>query len=146
MRDWNELKRLAEAAEQVKPGRWAVHRDGLGPEYEPHPRQTFGVDDAQGCVVVWHGVGYNGIPHEEIAGYIAAANPQAILALIAENEGLRKDAERYRTLREMHWFDGPLAVVRNPKDQVKLGSFCPSRENLDAEVDAAMSKGGRQDG
>lgn len=30
------------------------------------------------------------------ADFIAAANPAAVLALIAENEALRKDAERWR--------------------------------------------------
>ncbi len=124
MSDYAELKRLAEAAEQIKPGRWIVHRDGLGPEFEPNPRQTFGVDDAHGCVVVWHGVGYNGIPIEEIAAYIAAANPAAVLAMIAESEQcssrlrdvatlcatveqerdqLRADLERQTELRRQEW-------------------------------------------
>ncbi|MCL8299428.1 ead/Ea22-like family protein [Pseudomonas mosselii] len=34
------------------------------------------------------------------AAFIAAANPATILALIEENEALRKDAERYRWLRD----------------------------------------------
>jgi len=84
------LKRLAEKARRIKPGRWVVHRDGLGPEFVPDPQQNFGVDDSKGCVVVWHGVArLGGIPHEEVATYIAAANPAAILELIAENERLR---------------------------------------------------------
>lgn len=81
-----ELRRRAEAAAEVKPGRWHVHCDGLGPEFEPHPRQTFGVDDSSGCVVVWHGVGYNGIPYLQVAEHIAAANPAAVLSLLDENK------------------------------------------------------------
>lgn len=59
-------------------------------------------------------------------------------ALQAECEKLRKDAERYRALRSMHWYDSPLAVVCNPKVAIKPGSDCPSVERLDAAIDAAM--------
>jgi len=40
------------------------------------------------------------ITTEANAAYVAAANPAAILELIAENESLRKDAERYRFLMQ----------------------------------------------
>ena len=40
------------------------------------------------------------ITTEANAAYVAAANPAAILELIAENESLRKDAERYRAISE----------------------------------------------
>ncbi|WP_241091025.1 hypothetical protein [Pseudomonas syringae] len=80
--DIEKLEALAEAAEKVKPGRWFVHRDGLGSNFEPHPHQNYGVDDGQGCVVVWHGVERRGgIPHEEVAEFIAAANPASVLEL-----------------------------------------------------------------
>lgn len=48
------------------------------------------------------------------------------------------DAARYRFLREQHWSDSPMCVVENPKQAVKLGYICPSREMLDAAIDAAM--------
>lgn len=51
-------------------------------------------------------------------------------------EDLEPDARRYRTLRQMHWNDGPLAVVANPKASVKLGADCPSGECLDQMLDA----------
>ena len=58
--------------------------------------------------------------------------------LIAERDALRKDAERYRKLREMHWSTGPLCVVQNPSDdKIRLGTVCPSREQLDEAIDAA---------
>lgn len=48
----------------------------------------------------------------------------------------QKDAERYRKLRAMDWFDGPLAVVTRPKETVRPGTDCPSRERLDDLLDA----------
>lgn len=50
-------------------------------------------------------------------------------------EDLEPDARRYRTLRQMHWNDGPLAVVANPQETVKLGVDCPSGERLDQMLD-----------
>ncbi|MBD9629767.1 hypothetical protein [Pseudomonas sp. PDM19] len=74
-----------------------------------------------------------------------ASGPDVVLELIAENErlcaevcGLRKDAVRYQVIRELHWYDSPLAVVRSPKAQVKPGTDCPSEERLDEAVDALI--------
>jgi uncharacterized protein YhaN len=52
----------------------------------------------------------------------------------------QKDAARYRWLRSQHWDTGTLAVVANPKSAVKLGGYCPSLEQLDADIDAAIRK------
>lgn len=103
-----------------------------------------------------------------------AANPQTILALIAEVDRLRtrleidprhnydgidcrdttirelerdleearRDAERYRWLRQQNWNDAALCVVARPKDAVKLGHDCPSMERLDAAIDAAREQKG----
>lgn len=51
-----------------------------------------------------------------------------------------KDAERYRVLRTMHWSNSPLCVVTNPKDSVKIGSYCPSEERLDEILDDERKK------
>jgi len=67
-------------------------------------------------------------------------------ALLAEVEALRKDAERYRWFRMADWWRSPICAIRNPKVQAKLGSDCPSGDRLDEQIDAAMSKGERQDG
>jgi hypothetical protein len=72
-----------------------------------------------------------------IASFIAAANPAAICELIAEVRALREDAERYRWLRAQHWNESDLAVVRHPKQSVRLGFDCPSAERLDSAIDAA---------
>lgn len=62
--------------------------------------------------------------HAELAALKAAQDDQA------------RDAARYRKLRWQDWFASPLAVVVNPKDCVKPGSDCPSRDRLDAMIDA----------
>ena len=48
------------------------------------------------------------------------------------------DAERYRLLRQMNWFDSPFCVVMEPKKAVKLGYDCPSLDRLDAFVDEVL--------
>lgn len=58
----------------------------------------------------------------------------------ADRELLERDAARYRWLRAQNWNDGPLAVVANPKDAVKLGKDCPSLDRLDEAIDIAMEK------
>jgi hypothetical protein len=62
----------------------------------------------------------------------------------AKNTELRKDAARYRWLRWKDWFDSPLAVLADPKrvltQGVGLGADCPSRDRLDAAIDAAMGE------
>lgn len=60
--------------------------------------------------------------------------------LKAENDALRKDAERYRWIRTADWWRSPVCAISNPKEQAKLGSDCPSGERLDAQIDAAMAK------
>jgi hypothetical protein len=57
-----------------------------------------------------------------------------------ELEALRKDAKRYRFLRNQHWPVAYLAVVVNPKVSVKLGHDCPSGERLDEQVDGALKR------
>ena len=56
--------------------------------------------------------------------------------LTAELERLRKDAERWRKLRAMDWFDSPFCVVRDPKGRISPGSDCPPGTRLDSFIDA----------
>jgi hypothetical protein len=62
-------------------------------------------------------------------------------ALRAEVEALRKDAERYRWLREQNWNSSPICAVMRPKDAVKLGHDCPSLDRLDDAIDDAIEAG-----
>jgi hypothetical protein len=55
-------------------------------------------------------------------------------------EALKQDAERYRWLRLQDWDTCDLAVVANPKHAIKLGQDAPSRERLDARIDAHLAK------
>lgn len=52
-----------------------------------------------------------------------------------EIKSLSQDAKRYRILRDQHWSDGRLAVVQDPKRNVRLGTFCPSGSLLDEFID-----------
>lgn len=70
---------------------------------------------------------------------------EVIDQLKAENEALRRDAKRYRFLRNQHWPVAELAVVCNPKVSVKLGHDCPSGDRLDQQVDGAMIRGASHD-
>jgi hypothetical protein len=54
----------------------------------------------------------------------------------AELAAARKDAERYRTLREQFWMTSNLFVVAGGKARVVLGTDCPSLDRLDAMIDA----------
>ncbi len=50
------------------------------------------------------------------------------------------DAKRYRWLRAQGWWNGPMCVVVNPKNAVKLGHNTLSMDDLDAAIDAAMEE------
>ncbi|EMU5678763.1 hypothetical protein KUC62_28210 [Pseudomonas aeruginosa] len=77
----------------------------------------------------------------EDSEFRAAANPQAILGLIAEVERLRTDAARYRWLRERDLETisrGGVFAGMTPENIVL------NLEDLDAEIDAARC--GNSDG
>jgi len=95
-------------------------------------------------------------PTELIAGLRSRINPvyaeqigtesyerrqcaEALEALLAENAKLRVDAERYRWLRKQHWSNSTLVVVSSPKENVQLGTYCPSDGQLDAVIDEIMA-------
>ncbi|WGY69866.1 hypothetical protein KEC55_07835 [Burkholderia cepacia] len=55
----------------------------------------------------------------------------------------KRDAERYRWLRQQHWNESTLFVVAGHHSLVRLGTDCPSDERLDAAIDAASAGEGR---
>lgn len=125
-----ELRRLAEAA---MPGDWFKAGNLLCFDVKTGESHGLNVEDDR---------------------FIASASPAAVLSLLdqcdkaeaerdaalAELEACRKDTDRYRWLRTADWWSSPLCVVRNPKEQAKPGTDCPSRDRLDSAIDAAMSK------
>ena len=127
--DLKELERLARAA---TPGPWTYDDD----TWELSAPSRKGKVEIATIETGWT----EPMESEQQANiaYILAANPAAILSLIAELEQAKKDAERYRWLREHFrfandsmrelWFDPAL----EPND-----SSVPV--DLDAEIDRAMS-------
>ncbi|MFK1232357.1 ead/Ea22-like family protein [Pseudomonas aeruginosa] len=84
MTDHAELRRLAKAA---TPGPWTLYvpEDYQGPEELP----GYGVECAEGRAIVWGALEpETGCQFDRDAEFIAAANPQAILALLDEIDGL----------------------------------------------------------
>lgn len=117
MNDYSELKRLAEAAINIK-----------GPIF-----------DMDGPVELCR-----------LAEFVAE-NPNALLALIAENEALRADAERYRFLRRTdcwqdldndHTYDGQLPSIAFSLWIIGARDDAENRsgEMLDRSIDYFMSK------
>jgi hypothetical protein len=116
MTDYTVLKRLSEAA---TPGKWAHEQDCLyfyEDGYTKHMMELAEGDD----------VGYGG--QKNNAEFIAAANPSVVLALIAECEGLRKDAARYQWLR------------RNGQVEAWKYLSTISEDYRDEAIDKAMQK------
>jgi len=65
---------------------------------------------------------------EADAKYIAACNPAAIRALLADLDAVRADAQRYRYLRDVAWGDGSLVFFDHRYD----------KDEWDAKIDAAL--------
>lgn len=120
--------------------RLCVCRDcgGQGEVYSGHSTYQGHYQPPEPVMVVCGTCGGDGVlgPVEDFEA-LAAERDQ----LKAENEALRKDAERYRWLRGQHWNESEMAVVCYPKKAVKLGFDCPSEGRLDSAIDAALGKG-----
>lgn len=52
----------------------------------------------------------------------------------------KRDAQRYRWLREQHWSDNVVGIVRHPGEVLKLGTVCYSDASLDRLIDEALAK------
>ncbi|HHK4000366.1 TPA: hypothetical protein ACQSPE_001080 [Pseudomonas aeruginosa] len=119
MTDINKLKELAVRALPFAPGEWFVEN---------------GIDQVRDCANDF--VCETGEDEPIKASFIAAANPQAILKLIAEVEHLRKDAARYRWLRDSctrQW-----DVMYRDIEIVINGDGADDCEDLDGIIDSAL--------
>lgn len=95
-----DVKKLRELAKKVTPGPWAVDTeclDGHGRLYVSKGSSNYLLgrilEVFQNCLV-------RSEQRMANAEYIAAVDPQTILALLDRLEAAEKDAERYRWLRE----------------------------------------------
>lgn len=109
MKDYSELKKLAEAA---TPGHWVAEKD----------EDTIRVDSSEPLpdIIVWCGSfgdsgGFNSDADKE---YIAAANPAAVLALIADNERLKVDLREQKDAKlGLSWAIGE---IMGERDKLKI--------------------------
>ncbi|HEY0684692.1 MAG TPA: hypothetical protein VGD45_20315 [Steroidobacter sp.] len=79
-----------------------------------------------------------------IADYLHRGVLEAAVNILKQPESqppsdVQRDAERYRWLRNQHWNDSAVAVVTDPKINVRLGVYCPSETQLDDFIDAARA-------
>jgi hypothetical protein len=83
-----DIESLEQKARAASPGPWVDHADGM--EFGSSDRSTNpGVDTADGQVVCWWGTGLCGIPQKPDAEFIASANPETVLTMVAEIKSLR---------------------------------------------------------
>lgn len=114
MTDYSELKKLAEAAPE---GPW------FGPEYAPGTSYVFDTD--LGTLLA-----YESIDSEKDAclRYVAAANPAAVLALIAENERLTAQwggrpayrTAEYESKRDSMWRRAHMVATSKGYDHINM--------------------------
>ncbi|MEE2492734.1 ead/Ea22-like family protein [Pseudomonas aeruginosa] len=129
-----DLTKLKELAERATPGPWsAAWEEGDDTAW---PNLFPVIQAGNGEVVIGNEGFYTDLEQDKAnATFCAAANPQAILGLIAEVERLRTDAARYRWLRERD-----LETIR--RGGVFAGmtpeNIVLNLEDLDAEIDAAI--------
>jgi len=77
--------------------------------------------------------------------YVEYDDHKAIVAqLESKLADAKKDQSRYQWLRKQNWYDSNLCIVTKPKTNLKLGSYCPSLEVLDDEIDLNMIKENQQ--
>lgn len=130
--DLKELERLARAA---TPGPWTYDGD----TWELSAPSRKGKVEIATIETGWT----EPMESEQQANiaYILAANPAAILSLIAELEQVKKDAERYRWLAAScrstseHWGGRWSIIIDGPAPKSH-----DSEDDFDAAIDAAIAK------
>ena len=112
MKDYSELKMLAEKA---TPGLRVVTREWSDDDFE-YQQEIFTVWSE--CETLEINIDGSFVGKDKAdAEFIAAANPAAVLELIAEVESLRKDAARYRFgVDNNHWTDAQVDYAMSNKE------------------------------
>lgn len=124
-----QLKAIRDTAKKATPGSWWAG------ECKP----------ADGHALAWLGNWFvdceggqrNYVDPSLDAAYIAAAQPATVIALLDEIESLRKDADRYRWLRDTYAEDKDIGikVYHDALDEwIPYADF----ESMEEELDAAM--------
>lgn len=134
MNDTDNLKAAAEACKDLLPLRY-MHSPGGSLSIRNDHGIVFGVHQNRSFPSMMEA-------NKAHADLVLAATPEAILALIAENDALRKDAKRYRWLREQEAERGVCIINVG---EWTAGATCiattfHSAEFADEMVDAAMAK------
>lgn len=122
MKEYSELRRLAEAATKCY-GAMRVEKDYNG-VYQVVGAGSWNILSA------WHTPDGKS---KDNAEFHAAASPDAVLELIAEVESLKKDAARYRWLRDSKRFDD-----EDPLGQLACGETEGEDLLFDSDLDHAI--------
>ena len=121
MKDYSELKKLAEAATH---GKW---------RHDAKSGKIGTVEvDGYDIVQVQSRRRFDHASRNADAAFIACANPCYVIELIDDNEKMRIDAARYQWLKSTHWFDVSLCAYGD--------IFCSDGGfyDIDDAIDAAM--------
>ena len=129
MKDYSELKKLAEAATQ---GEW---------RHDTKSGKIGAVEvDGYDIVQVQSRRRFDHASRNADAAFIAGANPAAVLELISEVESLKKDAARYRWLRDESIDPG--SVIDKKIGHSYVGDYpiyeYRAGQELDDAIDAEM--------
>lgn len=100
--------------------------------------RTVQVEETEEWAAIYVEVRANKLVAPKLARYIAEANPDTIRALLAEVEALRKDAARYRWLREHAdvTLDESVWIVTDQGQRIHVNAF--ARHETDRAIDAAL--------
>lgn len=89
----DEIRRLREAAEKATPGPWSVEGDRFLVSAQPHPDGDGGLPILDTHAGMYE-LADHGFPLSSTLAFIAAANPQTVLRLLAEVERLQTIATK----------------------------------------------------
>ena len=140
--DLAELKSLAERADSESQGApWAYEPHGDTGDYGVgvlvNERGDYVAGRQESCEMAVVVPVAPEVSSQALAAFIAAAHPAVVMALVAECQALRKDAERYRWLRDKSE-SGHSFYLSVP---LWLSGIRFRKEDVDTGIDTAMGNG-----